>query len=105
MSSSTTLTFIFPEMTTLEVSIGNGVVPSYLGIAANEDKTFSDVKALHLMQDSNVVGVMSGFDQSILNLLIDRHNTRENFHLQDCVATGSRYFASTGLYLRVAHHR
>ncbi|QZE57474.1 hypothetical protein MPK71_gp265 [Erwinia phage pEa_SNUABM_1] len=105
MSSSTTLTFIFPELTTLEVSIGNGVVPSYLGIAENRDKTFSDIKALRLMQDSNVVGVMSRFDQSLLNMLISRHETHEHIRCQDCVQNGSEYFPSTCLYLRVAHHR
>ena len=105
MSSSTTLTFIFPEMTTLEVSIGNSVVPSYLEIAENKDKTFSDIGALRLMQDSNVVGALSRFDQSMLNLLLDRHATHENTRCRDCIDTGAEYFPSTCLYLRVAHHR
>ncbi|AWY08525.1 hypothetical protein HOT49_gp266 [Erwinia phage vB_EamM_Alexandra] len=105
MSSSTTLTFIFPELTTLEVTIGNGVVPARLEVAENKSKTFSDIEALRLMQDSNVNGVMSGFDLSLLNLLIDRHNNREHFHCQECVMSGATYFPSTGLYLRVSHHR
>ena len=107
MSSSTTLTFIFPEMTTLEVSIGNGVVPEYLGISANTDKTFSDTKAMRLMHDSNVVGALSRFDQSLLNLLLDRHVMHDNVRLRDCTdrAATSEYFPSVGLYLKVAHHR
>lgn len=105
MSSSTTLTFIFPEMTTLEVSIGNGVVPEYLNVAANKDKTFSDIQALRLMQDSNVVGAMNRFDQSLLNLLLARHETNEHVRCRDSIDTGTEYFPSTCLYLRVAHHR
>ena len=107
MSSSTTLTFIFPEMTTLEVSIGNGAVPEYLNVAANKDKTFSDIQALRLMQDSNVVGAMTRFDQSLLNLLLERHAMHDNVRLRDCIdrAATAEYFPSVGLYLRVAHHR
>lgn len=105
MSSSTTLTFIFPELTSLEVSIGNGVVPHYLGIAENMDKTFSDVKALRLMQDSNVVGVMNRFDQSLLNMLIARHETHEHIRCRDAIENGTEHFPSTCLYLKVAHHR
>lgn len=105
MSSSTTLTFIFPEMTTLEVSLGNSVVPSYLEIAENKDKTFSDIEALRLMQDSNVVGAMDRFDQSLLNLLIDRHVSREDVRFRDAIEAGAEHFRSTCLYLRVAHHR
>lgn len=105
MSSSTTLTFIFPEMTTLEVSIGNGVVPAYLKIPANKDRTFSDIQALRLMQDSGIVGAMNRFDQSLLNLLLARHETNEHVRCRDCIDTGTEYFPSTCLYLRVAHHR
>ena len=105
MSSSTTLTFIFPEMTTLEVSIGNGVVPAYLGLAENRDITFGDVKALRLMGDSNIVGAMSRFDQSMLNMLIARHETHEHIRCRDAVENGTEYFPSTCLYLKVAHHR
>ncbi|QZE58824.1 hypothetical protein pEaSNUABM28_00267 [Erwinia phage pEa_SNUABM_28] len=105
MSSSTTLTFIFPEMTTLEVSIGNGIVPAYLGLAENRDITFSDVKALRLMGDSNIVGAMSRFDQSMLNLLIDRHMSHENVRCRDAIDAGTEHFPSTCLYLKVAHHR
>lgn len=105
MSSSTTLTFIFPELTTLEVTIGNGVVPAYLEVAENKDKTFSDIEALRLMGDSNVVGAMSRFDQSLLNLLIDRHEVHENARCRDCIDNGTEYFPSTCLYLKVAHHR
>jgi len=105
MSSSTTLTFIFPEMTTLEVSIGNGVVPAYLEVAENKAKTFSDIEALRLMQDSNVVGAMSRFDQSMLNLLIDRHAMHENIRCRDAIDAGAEYFPSTCLYLKVSHHR
>ncbi|QZE60177.1 hypothetical protein pEaSNUABM35_00260 [Erwinia phage pEa_SNUABM_35] len=105
MSSSTTLTFIFPEMTTLEVSIGNGVVPAYLGLAENKDITFSDVKALRLMGDSNIVGAMSRFDQSMLNMLIARHETHEHIRCRDAMDSGAEYFPSTCLYLKVAHHR
>ncbi|QZE56460.1 hypothetical protein pEaSNUABM3_00263 [Erwinia phage pEa_SNUABM_3] len=105
MSSSTTLTFIFPEMTTLEVSIGNGVVPAYLGLAENKDITFSDVKALRLMGDSNIVGAMSRFDQSMLNMLIARHETHEHIRCRDAIEHGTEHFPSTCLYLKVAHHR
>lgn len=105
MSSSTTLTFIFPELTTLEVTIGNGVVPAYLEIAANKEKTFSDIEALRLMGDSNVVGAMSRFDQAMLNMLIARHETHEHIRCRACIDTGTEHFPSTCLYLRVAHHR
>lgn len=103
MSSSTTLTFIFPELTTLEVTIGNGIAPRYLGIAENDGTTFNGIEALRLMGDSNVVGVMTRFDHAILGLLLDRHATHENAVCQSCIDGGREYSPSEGLHLTVAH--
>jgi len=105
MSSSTTLTFIFPELTTLEVTIGNGVVPEYLEVAENKDKSFNGIEAIRLMGDSNIVGVMSRFDQSLLNLLMDRHIAHDHIRCRDCIESGAEFYPDDGVYLRVSHHR
>lgn len=105
MSSSTTLTFIFPELTTLEVTIGNGVVPQYMGIPANEETQITGETALNFMLNSNIFGSMNRFDQSLLTLLIDRHERNEEEAEAMCRAHEQRHVRSEGLYLKIAHHR
>lgn len=105
MSSSTELQFIFPEMTTLIVTVGNGAVPQYMGIPANEETQMTGETALNFMLNSNIVGVMNRFDQSILNLLIDRHEQNEEEERALRQAHMQKHIKNAGVYLIIKHHR
>lgn len=105
MSSSTTLTFIFPEMTNLEVTVGNGVVPKYLGIPANNHRCYNGPEVLDATSHPEIAGKMTRFDQALLNLLVERHLACEEVRRQECANTGETFYANAGLHLKVEHHR
>ncbi|QYW03228.1 hypothetical protein pEaSNUABM13_00269 [Erwinia phage pEa_SNUABM_13] len=105
MSSSTELQFIFPESTTLIVTVGNGIVPEYMGIPANQETQMTGETAFNFMQNSNIVGVMNRFDQSLLNLLIDRHEQNEEDESALRQAHMQKHTKNSGVYLIIKHHR
>ncbi|QYW03569.1 hypothetical protein pEaSNUABM14_00269 [Erwinia phage pEa_SNUABM_14] len=105
MSSSTEFHFIFPESTTLIVTVGNGIVPEYMGIPANQETHLTGETAFNFMQNSNIVGVMNRFDQSLLNLLIDRHEQNEEEESALRQAHMQKHTKNFGVYLLIKHHR
>lgn len=108
MSSSTEITFSFSYLTSLEVVTGSSAVSDYMGVAANQKKTFSNKEALDLMQNSNIIGALSRFDQAIVNLLIDKQVAHEEERQYQAIQTGRPDRPEdvyAGTYLTIRHCR
>lgn len=102
---STEMQFIFPEATTLIVTLPHPLPAEYLGIPQNEETRMTGATALKYMQNSNIMGMMSRFDQSMLNLLIDRHEQLEEEERQLRKAHMQPHTENAGLYLIVKHRK
>ncbi|ARW58904.1 hypothetical protein HOS33_gp264 [Erwinia phage vB_EamM_Y3] len=108
MSSSTEITFSFSSLTSLEVVTGSSAVADYMGVAANQKKTFSNKEALDLMQNSNIISALSRFDQAIVNLLIDQqesHEEQRKHYVELARGIDRPEDVHAGVYLTIRHCR
>ncbi|WOL24506.1 hypothetical protein fHeYen902_160 [Yersinia phage fHe-Yen9-02] len=108
MSSSTEITFSFSYLTSLEVVIGNSIVADYMTVDANQKETYSGKRAIDLMQNSNIVGALSRFDQAIVNLMIDKQVAHEEERRYQAIQTGRPDRPEdvyAGTYLTIRHCR
>ena len=71
-TSSTQINFIFPFLSTYEITLGSGSLANKLGCNEMQEKTYNGQQALNIMTGLHVQEALSLFDRSIVNLMIDR---------------------------------
>lgn len=104
-TSSTQITFIFPFLSTYEVTLGSGSLANKLGCKEMQEKTYNGQQALSVMMGLNVQEALSLFDRGIVNLLVDRHLQREIQMLPPLTDPEECDDLHAGLILVVHHFR
>lgn len=101
-TSSTQITFIFPFLSTYEVTLGSGSLANQLGCNEMQEKTYRGRQALDIMMGLRVQDALPLFDRSIVNLMVDRQLRYE----EDIISSlydASGHESHAGLIL-VVHH-
>ncbi|QYW04593.1 hypothetical protein pEaSNUABM14_00268 [Erwinia phage pEa_SNUABM_14] len=105
MSSLVKLQFIFPELTSVTVTVSDSDIPRYLNIAAGAEVTYEGETALERITDVNLLRNLLVVDRKILEMLLERHNSAnvssEIAHAVDQI----KFVPNRGLKLIVNRYR
>lgn len=103
-TSSTQITFIFPFLSTYEVTLGSGSLANKLGCNEMQEKTYNGPQALNIMLGLHVQDALPLFDRSIVNLMIDRQ-VRYEEDIVSGMYDASGHEPHSGLMVVVHHFR
>lgn len=73
MSSLVELQFIFPELTSVTVTVSDSDIPRYLNIAEDAKVTYEGETALERITDENLLRNLLVIDRKIIAMLLERH--------------------------------